>query len=585
MNGSETLIWLLGGIALVLWSVRMIRTGTNRAFGNRLHSFVGRISKNRLGAYFGGMAVTCGLQSSTATSLIVAALARQGAVTTAAGLAIMLGADVGTTLAAQLLSFKVHWLSPLLILAGYALFSRYEQNPRRHIGRIMIGLGLLMLALRLIMEATDPLRSHPVMIEVVQALANEPLLCLLITALLTWLAHSSLATVLLIMSMASGGLVPLDAAVIMVLGANLGGVIAPIVASASYEPAGRRVPAANALVRIIGVVLCLPFAAMTLPYLAHFAPDPARQIVNFHTAFNLILSLAALPWCNSVAAVLTRMLPDAEEEVKPGTPMYLDERTLETPAVAITAASREARRMADMLSVMLHQTMLAIRVNDRTVIERIRETDDAIDRLYDKIKMFVTRIAREDLDEDESTRAMEIIAFVTNLEHVGDIIDKSLMDLAEKRVKAGISFSAEGIAEIEAIHASLCASLDMAIGIFTTRDQDLAHALLKRKSEMRMRERESYDAHLVRLTSGNPATMKSSSLHLDIIRDLRRIHSHLTAIAYAVLDQHGLPAMPKREAEVAGHANGNKSDVAQEAGPEAPDAGTVANGSGTVSMI
>lgn len=544
MNGSETLIWLLGGIALILWSIRMIRTGMTRAFGNKLHDVVGAASNNRITAYISGILVTCGLQSSTATSLIVASLARQGAVTTAAGLAIMLGADVGTTFAAQLLSFKVHWLAPLLILAGYIIHSRNDHNPRRHFGRIAIGLGLLMLALRLIMQATDPLRSHPVMLEVIQAMAGEPLLCLLLAAGITWMAHSSLATVLLVMSMAAGGALPLDAAFMLVLGANLGGVIAPIAASASYEPAGRRVPAANAFVRIIGVVLMIPFIGLAIKYVPLADPDPARQVVNFHTAFNLVLSLAALPWCNVVARMLVRIIPDKEAEQAPGKPLYLDDRTLESPAVAITGATREARRMADQLSIMMHQSMVAIRADDRMVISRIRKADDALDQLYDRIKLFVTRIAFEDLDPQESARAMEIITFVTNMEHAGDIIDKSLMDLAEKKRENGISFSPQGIREIEDIHTSLCASLDLAINVFTTRDPDLARDLLARKADMRLMERSSYDAHLRRLVSGNASTIESSSLHLDIIRDLRRIHSHLVAVAHAVLDRTGLPIDP-----------------------------------------
>lgn len=560
MNGTETLIWLFGGIALILWSVRMIRTGMNRALGNRLHAIVGNASSNRIRSYFGGLLVTCALQSSTATSLIVASLARQRVIATASGLAIMLGADVGTTLAAQLLSFKVHWLAPLFMLFGYGVFSRNENSALRHAGRILIGLGLLMLALRLIMEATEPLRSNPVMLEVITAMSSDPLLCLTVAAMLTWLAHSSLATVLLVMSMASSGLIPLQPAMILVLGANLGGVIAPIVASASYEPAGRRVPAANALVRVIGVLACLPLIGFASQYVALSSTDIARQLVNFHTAFNVLLSLLALPWCGTVAGILQKLIPDQKEEASAGTPMFLDERTLETPDVAITVATREARRMADILSVMLHQTMLAIRVEDPGMIQHIRQTDNTVDQLYDRIKLFVTRIAGTELDHEQSTRAMEIVTFVTNLEHIGDIIDKSLMDLAEKRLKQGISFSEDGIREIESLHAEICGSLDLAISIFNTGDVSLAKQLIARKQDMQQRERNSYDAHLIRLASGTPNTVKSSSLHVDIIRDLRRIHSHLVAIAHSVIDENRtFPSVAK--SRVAHEAAGNSDST------------------------
>jgi len=348
-------------------------------------------------------------------------------------------------------------------------------------------------------------------------------------------------------------------------------VIAPIAASASYEPAGRRVPAANALVRLIGVIIALPLLGYALQYIPMADPDPARQVVNFHTAFNLILSLVALPWCNVVARMLVRLIPDQKGEESPGTPLYLDERTLESPSVAITGAGREARRMADLLSVMMHQTMIAIRSDDRNVIKRVRDADDALDKLYDRIKLFVTRIAFEDLDPHESARAMEIITFVTNLEHAGDIIDKSLMDLAEKKRKAGISFSTQGIQEIENLHTNLLASLDLAIGVFTTRDAELAHDLLARKKEMRQMERKSHDAHLLRLASGNTSTIESSSLHLDIIRDLRRIHSHLVAIAHAVIDKTGLPSLDNDKAAPA-------KETARESAETNPETNRETNG-------
>ena len=541
MTGSEILLWMIGGVTLILWSVRMIRTGMSRAFGSNLHAVIGRLASNRLAAYFSGMAVTLALQSSTATSLIVASLAHQGALSTAAGLAIMLGADVGTTLAAQFLSFKVHWLAPLTITLGYVIFSLHEGGPKKHFGRVLIGLGLLMLALRLIMQASEPLRGNPVIAEVMQSLSSEPLLCLLLAAILTWLAHSSLAIVLLVMSLADGGTLTPIAAVTLVLGANLGGTLAPLVATAGQAVAARRIPAANTLVRLIGVIVTLPLIGVAVHWLGKIDPEPARMVVNFHTFFNVILSILALPFCKTVGKILEKLLPDQPAPDDGSQPLYLDDRLLETPAVALAAAAREARRMSDVLAGMLHKSMICLRQSDDRLIDDVRRTDDIIDRLNEAIKLYVTKIARQEVDTDQSARAMEIIAFVTHLEHAGDIIDKNLMELAIKKHKSGVTFSHEGIAEIEDIHASITRSLDLAIGAFTTRDHAMARELLSRKADMRDQERRSYDAHLARLTAGNPDTIKTSGLHLDIVRDLKSMHSQLLAIAHAVLTPSALP--------------------------------------------
>lgn len=541
MSGSEILLWMIGAVTLILWSVRMIRTGMSRAFGSKLHAVMGKLAKRRMAAYAAGILVTIALQSSTATSLIVASLAHQGALSTSAGLAIMLGADVGTTLAAQFLSFKVHWLAPLFITIGYITFNAHEGGPKKHFGRVLIGLGLLMLALRIIMQSSEPLRGNEVVAEVIQSLSKEPLLCLLVGAIMTWLAHSSLAIVLLTMSLADGGTLTPVAALTLVLGANLGGTFAPLFATAGQGVAARRIPAANCFVRLIGVLIALPLIGYAVEWLSMIDKDHARLVVNFHTGFNIILSILALPFCQTVGRFLERIIPDTPPIDDGSQPLYLDERLLETPGVAIAAAAREARRMADVMAAMLHKTMICLRQGDERLIEEIRTTDNIIDRLNEAIKLYVTKIARQELDTEDSARAMEIIAFVTHLEHAGDIIDKNLMDLAGKKLKSGVSFSREGIGEIETLHAGITRSLDLAIGAFTARDPEIAKRLIARKTEMRELERRSYDAHLARLTAGNPDTIKSSSLHLDIVRDLKVMHAQFVGIAHAILTPSVMP--------------------------------------------
>ncbi len=539
MNATSLLIQMIGSVALLLWAVRMIRTGVTRAFGARLRGLVARAAGSRLRAFAAGFAVTVLLQSSTATALIVTSLASRGVMATAAALAVMLGADVGTTVAAQILSFKLHALAPLLITVGVGMFLSAEAGIRRHLGRFSIGLGLLLLSLRLLLEATAPLRESALLSSVLAALTSEPLLAILLAALLTWFAHSSLAIVLLIMSLAGHGVIAAVPAFALVLGANLGGGIAPVVATAGSAPAGRRAPVGNLVMRALGVVLAIPLLPYAAPYLAALEADAARQVVNFHTAFNILLAVIMLPWVGQLALLCERLFPEPPPEADPAAPRYLDREALDTPPVALAAAAREALRMGDVVQSMLSASLDALERNDLALIQKIRSQDNILDRLHESIKMYLTEISRQELDRAESRRYQEILSFITNMEHIGDIIDLNLMEIAEKKARGQLRFSREGAAELRRIHAKVMDHLQLALGIFMTGDARLARQLVAEKQLLRQLERQAYENHLRRLQARIADTVQTSSLHLDVIRDLKRINSHLTAIAYPLLERAG----------------------------------------------
>jgi len=539
MNATLSLLQMIGSVALLLWAVRMIRTGITRAFGARLRSIVARGAGSRIRAFFAGLAVTSLLQSSTATALIVSSLASRGVLPTLGALAVMLGADLGSTVAAQILSFEPHALSPLLVALGVVLFMSAESGVRRHIGRFCIGLGLLLLALRLLLEATAPLRDSPLLGSVVAALTGEPLIAVLLAAVITWLAHSSLATVLLVMSLAGHGVVPPEAAFALVLGANLGGGIAPVVITAGSAPPGRRAPVGNLMMRAVGVAIALPLVPLVAPYVAMLEADAARQVVNFHSLFNLGLALLMLPLLGIVARLCTLMLPAPPKETDPGAPRYLDREALDTPPVALAAAAREALRMGDVVQSMLGRSLDALRENEMALISEIKAQDDLLDRLHEAIKLYLTRLSQQELDREESRRYQEIFAFITNMEHIGDIIDLNLMEIAEKKAKGRLRFSTAGYEELQRIHAKIMENLQLALGVFMTRDPRLARQLVAQKKVVRDLEIEAYENHLRRLSERIADTVQTSALHLDVIRDLKRINSHLTAIAYPLLEATG----------------------------------------------
>jgi phosphate:Na+ symporter len=372
------------------------------------------------------------------------------------------------------------------------------------------------------------------------AITGEPLLCLLMAAALTWAAHSSVTVVLLVMSLAYSHFITPVAALALILGANLGSAINPLVeGSRGDNPASRRLPLGNLLNRLVGCSLVLPFLNPIANAFTHFEPNPSRMAADFHTAFNVALALVFILPLDALASLLTRLLPEHVKPSDPATPLYLDETALATPSVALACAARETLHIGDIVENMLRQTITALMTDDRKLVATICRMDDAVDRLDEAVKLYVTKLTRESLSQAEGRRAMEIISFSINLEHVGDIIDKNLMELAAKKIKRNVVFSKEGAAELEAFHQEVFANLKLAFSVFMTGDVSVARQLITEKATLRAAEFAAAESHLARLREGRPESIESSSLHLDVLRDLKRIHSHICSVAYPVLERAG----------------------------------------------
>jgi phosphate:Na+ symporter len=539
MHGVETVLNVLGSVALLLWGVRMVRTGLTRAFGAALRRAIAACSRNRFTAFLGGIAVTGLLQSSTATSLLVSSFAGRGLIPLSIAFAIMLGADIGTTIAAQVLSFDLGWVSPLLIGAGVIAFLSSEQDKARHLGRVAIGLGLMLLSLKLLAGATQPLRSAPAFMAMLQGLQDEYVIAVVVGTLATWFAHSSLSIVLLVMSFAGSGLIEPKLALALVIGANIGGALAPYMAQSGADVAARRVPLANLMTRaIVGVVL-LPFLGQAVEWLTLVDASATRLPVNFHTAFNVLASLVFLPLVDVVAWACRRLLPDKPVPDDPGKPRHLDPNVLDSPAEALGCALRETLNLGDRVADMLRQTIDVLERNDAKAVKAIEAADNAVDQLYEAIKLYLVQVSRNELGEEDGKRYVEILTFTTNLEHIGDIIDKNLMELATKKIRNRYAFSSEGMAELRAFHARVLENLRLALNVFTTRDIALARRLVGEKASLREAEARTADSHFARLREGRTESIETSSIHMDVIRDLKRINGHLASVAYPILEAAG----------------------------------------------
>lgn len=550
--GSLVLLDLMGGVALLLWGLHMVHSGILRAFGPDLRRVLSKALSNRFRAFAAGIGVTALLQSSTATALITSSFAAEGLIGLVTALAIMLGANVGTTLIVQVLSFNIAAVAPVLFVLGLVAFRSGARSRIKDLGRVAIGLGLMLLALHILLDTLAPAEDAPGVRVLVGAITGDPVLCIIIGAVVTWAVHSSVASVLLVMSLAYAHFITPLAALALVLGANIGSAINPLVEGAQRDnPASFRLPLGNLLNRLVGVVLVLPFLRSLAQALPGWQPDLAKPTAEFHIAFNVATAVLFIGMLDGVARLLRWMLPDRVQEADPARPRYLDESALATPSLALADAAREVLHMGDLVETMLRKVMAALSTNDRALVDEVSKTDNSVDRLDEAIKLYVTKLTRGSLDENEGRRAMEIISFAINLEHIGDIIDKNLSELATKKIKRRLQFSPEGTEELSAFHKRTMESLRMAFGVFMSGDVNEARKLLTEKAALRQIALAATERHLDRLREGRPETIETTSLHLDVLRDLRRIHSHICSVAYPVLDAAGeLTAIRANEGEL-----------------------------------
>ncbi|HQS08662.1 MAG TPA: Na/Pi cotransporter family protein [Xanthobacteraceae bacterium] len=541
MNISVTLLNLAGAIALLLWGTHMVQSGIQRTFGPKLRSVLGNALKSQPRAFLAGLGVTAVLQSSTATGLMVSGFAAAGLVDLVPALAVMLGANVGTTLIVQVLSFDGAAFSPALILVGVMMFRRGSVERTRDIGRVFIGLGLMLLALHQLLELMTPYEDAPSLRMFLGAVATIPLIDVLLAAVVTWAAHSSVAVILLIMSFASKGVVPPEAAFALVLGANIGSAINPVLEGASGGgAAARRLPVGNLLNRIFGTVIALAFLGPIGELMVVLQPDNGRAVADFHTLFNLALALLFFPVLGPFAKLLEKLMPAHVDLADPARPLYLDPAAREVPVVALGAAAREAMRLADLLDAMLKDAQAAVVNGDLSHVAQVKRNEDIIDSLNSAIRSYLTGLDPHDLSEADQARLQRVLTFSTQMEQAGDMVESNLLIHADKRVKRGLAFSPQSEADVRALMERLSTNLRLASSLFMTEDPRAARMLAEEKSVFRNAEAEGTKSHLERMRDGQTDSIETSSLHLDLLSDMKQINSHIVAAAaYPVLEQSG----------------------------------------------
>lgn len=530
---------LVSSVALLVWGTYLARSGILGVFGATLRDLLARNIRTSSMAVLAGMFVTALLQSGTATALILASFVGQRIVTLPTALAAMLGADVGSSIMTILFSFDLSWISPLFILIGVILFISRPATTTSRVGRILIGLGLMLLALRLISESTQVIVRSEAVITILKSLGSDTLLQLVTGALITILAYSSLAVVLFVATLAGIGTIPVDVAVGLVLGANLGSGILAVLATAKSPIEARQVPLGNLIFKLVGVTLAAPIVVFWTQFISHYLSSGGLIVVVSHFGFNVCLAVLFSAVTGFFARITQQILPVDSNAGSPERPNHLDPSALGTPALAISCAAREALYQADIVETMLQGLLKVIKEDDLKLSSDLRKLDDKVDGMYSSIKYYLTKVSRHSLDEKEGRRWSDIIAFTINMEQIGDIVEKVLHDIEEKKIKKGRNFSEAGMQEIVDLHARLVNNLRLAMSVFLQGSFFDAQKLLEEKTIFRDLERAYADTHINRLIDNTLQSMETSSLHLDLISDLKRINSLICSIAYPILDSAG----------------------------------------------
>ncbi|MBT2295107.1 Na/Pi cotransporter family protein [Pseudomonas fluorescens] len=531
-----TLLNLLSAVALLIWGTHIVRTGILRVYGTNLRHVIGQNMSRRWLAFVAGIMVTAMVQSSNATAMLVTSFVGQGLMALTPALATMLGADVGTALMARVLTLDLSWLSPLLIFLGVIFFLSRKQTRLGQMGRVGIGLGLIILALQLIVEAAAPITQAQGVKVIFASLTGDILLDALVGALFAMISYSSLAAVLLTATLAGAAVISLPVAIGLVIGANIGSGVLAFLSTSMQNAAGRQVALGSLLYKLIGLLLIIPVLDPLVGWLDGLDFSHQETVIGFHLLYNTVRCLVLLPSVGPMARLCAWLLPERPDTNGTAKPRHLDLTALATPSLALANAARETLRIGDLIETMLEALLDVLRGGQTAVTQQVRSMGDDVEALCSAIKLYMAQMPREDLSEQDSRRWAEIIELAINLKLASDLIERMLRKVQQQKTAQRRSFSEVGLEELATLHSQLIANLRLGLSVFLSADPESARQLLREKRRFRAQERRLAHAHVSRLQRKIVQSIETSSLHLELIADMKRLNSLFCGSAYVVLE-------------------------------------------------
>jgi len=530
---------LAAAAALLIWAVRLVRTSFERAFSSQMRQWLKLTTGNRLTAAMTGVGISIMLQSSTAVALLLASFMPASAMSVSMGLAIILGADLGSAIVVQILSSRISLLTPLLLLSGVFFFMRTNRRVLRQIGRILIGLSLIFVSLGMISEASAPLANNAAIKNVFIYLSDDLLTGFVLAAFLAWMMHSSIAAVLLFATLAANGVLPLNAAFAMTLGANLGGSFIAVFLTLKSDINIRKVVLANLLLRGGGALVALGLIH-EFDIINHiFGATSQLKVLNFHLVFNAAVLLAGIILLTPASGFVAILLPEKQDAEELSMRSVLDLSVQNEPARAFACVRRELVDIGNRIENMLRDAMDLFENYDENIAERLRAEQRNIAKNAFDLRVYLSGIRSDDPSEDTGTRAFDFAGTATNLESGADAIGRKIVTLAKRMHHDRTHFSEDGRHELMDFYDKVLRNIQQGILVLMSEDVETARELVAQKEMIRELNQKLERKHLTRLRQGLTETIETSAIHIDLLRSLKVLNTGFAMIAYPLLREHG----------------------------------------------
>lgn len=525
---------LVGGMGLLLYGMQILSEGLQKMAGHRLRTIMSSLTHNRFAGLSIGSLITILFQSSTATTVILVSLTSAGILGLRQTLPVILGADIGTTVTAQLIALKVTEIAMPIVGIGATIMFFSKRHRYKQTGQVILGFGLLFLGLKIMSDTMYPLREAPFFIQMLATMSDYPLLAMFAAALFTFLVHSSAAAVGIIMVLAMQDMISLHASIYLLFGANIGTSFTAVLSSLGSSREAQRVATAHLLFKVTGVVLFLPFVHPFASLIAGLTSVPGYQVANVHTIFNVAIALVFLPFTAQFATLLEKIVPE-KKDPEAFHPHFLDDKMLVTPSIALGLATKEIIHTSDYIFNMTTSSARVFEYNDSSLLHQINKEEERVDILFNAVNRYLTHLLRQPLSRQEFVKCMSLIHIANDYEHIGDIIEKNVTSLAHCKIDGNCDFSEEGWDEISIMHMRVCDLMQMVNAALVTNDDILAKRAIQLQPEIVKMERHLRILHIHRLRLGVQKSEQSSSLHLDLINSFLRISEHVKNIAEELL--------------------------------------------------
>ncbi|KJR96289.1 MAG: Na/Pi cotransporter [Peptococcaceae bacterium BRH_c4a] len=533
---QTVVLGMVGGMGLLLYGMQILSEGLQKIAGAKLRTIMSTLTHNRISALAVGAAITVLFQSSTATTVILVGLTGAGIMSLKQTLGVILGADIGTTVTAQLIALKVTEVALPIVGLGATIFFFTKRERFKRYGQVLMGFGLLFLGLKIMSDVMYPLRENPLFPEMMAKMSDNPLVAMILSSIFTFLIHSSAASIGIIMVLSMQHLITLHAAIYLLFGANIGTSFTALLSSLGSAREAQRVATAHLMFKVAGVLLFLPFVNPLAALAERITSSPGYQVANVHTLFNIVLAVVFLPFIKQFGQLLVKIVPEKREDRDAFKTRYLDIKLISTPAIALGLATKEINRTFDYVYDMTRDILVMIEKNDASILRQMAKKEDRVDILFKEISEYLTNVLRQPHSKQEFLKCMGLINIVNDLEHIGDIIEKNVTYLAQCKMDSPRAFSEEGWDEISIMHKRVCELLQMTNTAFVTSNQDLAEKAYKLQPAITKMERHLRVLHIHRLrVSGSSEEV--GAVHLDLINALLRISEHVRNIAWEVANE------------------------------------------------